>query len=158
MTARAACCTPGNPRYGNARPGVEGGSKLPHSIEHLRISVWGAVACSRFRERSGAMARCGLRQSGRESQKSRRGSPSTTLGTRRRYELQLQNQDAGLKPGATKADGENESTAKAKLTAEPSQLRKRVNRETESKERAGGRCENCFAVESRRGQQAGNRN
>jgi hypothetical protein len=38
-SAGAACCAPTGYRYGNTRPGVESGSKLPHSIGFWRGSI-----------------------------------------------------------------------------------------------------------------------
>jgi hypothetical protein len=42
--AGTACCAPTGYCYGNARPGVESGSKLPHSRETWRGLVWRSAA------------------------------------------------------------------------------------------------------------------
>ena len=43
-TAGAACCAPTGDCYGKARPGVESGSKLPHSTEPLAAKIVVGVA------------------------------------------------------------------------------------------------------------------
>jgi hypothetical protein len=50
-TAGAASSAPTGCCYGKTRPGVESGSKLPHSTESRRGSVWSAAASRRFRGR-----------------------------------------------------------------------------------------------------------
>ena len=67
VTAGAACCAPTESGYGNTRPGVESGSKLPHSIESRRapfgvqrlggVYAGGAAVASSVRTRSGRKPR-----------------------------------------------------------------------------------------------------
>src|SRR5271156_3707424 len=44
LAAGAACCAPTGCCYGKARPGVESGSKLPHSKETRRRLIWSSAA------------------------------------------------------------------------------------------------------------------
>jgi hypothetical protein len=50
--AGTACCAPTGYCYGKARPGVESGSKLPHSTESWRRLIW-RLAIGKSKEPAG---------------------------------------------------------------------------------------------------------